>query len=145
MATSVLYEVPDSARELLSSARAKGEWYDALGNLTLEEARSLDGEDSFAAWEFSISQESSRGPFASFFTGDLRSEEDDTGDPHVVFHGAPAVAAIAEDFRVRGEEFFREMLERSGHELDVWLYARLAEFLAAASARRSGIVVLWEG
>ncbi|MGJ7498636.1 hypothetical protein ACSFA8_26765 [Variovorax sp. RT4R15] len=83
-------------------------------------------------------------PVANLFVGDMGSEEDDTGDPRVVFHRHASVQAIAADLRSLGPTFFVGLLTAHGHAPDKWLYQPLLEFFDAAAANNSAIAILWD-
>lgn len=144
MTIGTLYEVADSAEPLFKSARSKSEWYDAMQAAGVECAPTCDCEDSLPAWEYSLAHASLGTAIERLFTGDLRADEDDTGDPRAAFHRNTSVHAIAADLKNRGPHFFRVLLSEHGHQGDDWLFERLLSFLTEAAVRRSAVVVLWE-
>jgi hypothetical protein len=143
VATSLFFEVPDASRGLFSRASSIAEWYEAVQAAGVEDAPTFDGQDSSAAWQYSIQSSQLPGASALLYVGDLRSGIEGSSEPVVVFHGRASVSSIARDLRQHGEQFFRKLLARHGHESDVWMYEPLLAFLEAAAARGSAVVVLW--
>ncbi|WP_295851078.1 hypothetical protein [uncultured Xylophilus sp.] len=142
MAIGTLYVVQSKTESLFQEAKSKSDWYQAMQDAGVSEARSLDAQDSLPAWEYSIGEAKPQGQLGRLFVGDLRSEEDLTGDPMVAFHGVAAVEAMAADLASMGELGLHTVLSASGHGADTWLYQPLLQFLAQASARHEAVVVL---
>lgn len=143
MGTSRLYEVPDSARELIRHATTKDEWYEALGGMDLEKASTLNGEDSFVSWEYALADAKLASPVGALFYGEFRAITDNGFDPHVVFHGSASVKAIASDFQARGRSFFADIFAPRTDRAEIWAYEAMTKFFVEAAEHGSAIIVLW--
>jgi len=143
MATSLFFEIPESSRKAFAQADSLSEWYEAVQAAAGNDAPKFDGQDSAAAWQYSLQASGLQTAVGQLFVGEFRSGVEASADPAVVFLGALSVNAIASDLRERGEAFFRKMLAEQSHEADVWMYHPLLSFMEQAANRRSAVVVLW--
>ncbi|MFZ6872313.1 hypothetical protein ACO0LF_09635 [Undibacterium sp. Di27W] len=143
MSFGFFYEVEDSARDLLTDCMSKGEWYDVLGELHIENSQSCKAEESLPAWELALKEAS--GPLARLFTGELRAETDEFDDPSVVFLGADLVKSIAGEIRKNGKSFFESLLKEVGCDADSWLFEPMYQFFNEAAGRNKAAIILWGG
>ena len=143
MAPSLFFEFPETSREAFARAGTLGEWYDAVQSAGAEDARTFDGQESAAPWQYALAQSQVQSAVGRLFIGDLRSSLEVSSEPVVVFHDRASVGAVAEDLRQRGESFFRSALARHGHAADVWMYRPLLTFFEEAAKRQNAVVLLW--
>jgi hypothetical protein len=144
MGWGTIYEVPDSSRALLATCSGKGEWYEALGALGVENVSQLDAEDSIRFWAAKLDE--SGHPMAEFFVGELHAEYDEYDDPNVCFNGNSAVRAFVEQLNQTGKQFFVTLFPSPIPNAvgDSWLYEPLRDFLHGVGDRGNGVVILWE-
>lgn len=144
MGWGMIYEVPDSSRALLATCSSKGEWYEALGVLEVENASQLNAEDSIRFWAAKLDEIGH--PMAEFFVGDLHAEYNEYDDPNVCFNGNSAVSAFVEYLNQTGKQFFVDLLPSPVPNAvgDSWLYEPLRDFLRDVGERGKGVVIVWE-
>jgi hypothetical protein len=143
MATSLFFEIPDDSRKAFARAESLSEWYEVVQAAARDDAPKFDGQDSAAAWQYSLQASGLQTAVGQLFVGEFRSGLEASADPAVVFLGTLFVSAIAADLRERGEAFFRKLLAEQSHEADVWMYQPLLRFMEEAANRKSAVVVLW--
>lgn len=143
MATGIFYEVLNSSESLFARARTKSEWYEAMNEAGVAAARTLDAEDSLPAREHALSVTAAAGGVGRLFVGEFRSEDDETGDPHVVFHRSSSVRTMADDLASQGSTYFRQLLIDHEHEPDIWLFEAMLRFLEQAASDGCAVIVLW--
>jgi hypothetical protein len=143
MSFGYFYEVEDSARNLLADCVSKGEWYDVLGELHVENCPTFEAEESLPAWELALKDVP--GPLASVFTGELRAEKDEFDDPDAVFLGADLVKSIAAEVGKRDKAYFESLLKEVGCDADAWLFEPMRQFLNEAAGRNKAAIILWGG
>jgi hypothetical protein len=139
-----LYEVSESAGQLLGACRTKAEWYQAMSTLDIENAPRLDAEDSIRSWASKL--HSIDHPAAKFFVGDLHAEYDEFNDPNVCFVGRESARAFLSQLEILGKPFFVSLFPHHGlyGAGESWLYDPLCAFLREACSRHNAIVILWE-
>ena len=139
-----LYEVSESASQLLGACRTKAEWYEAMSTLDIVNAPQLDAEDSIRFWASKL--HSIDHPAAKFFDGDLHAEYDELSDPNVCFVGSESARAFLSQLEILGKPFFVSLFPHDGsHGVgEVWLYDPLCVFLRETCSRGNAVVILWE-
>ncbi len=143
MSFGFLYEVENSARDFLTECVSKAEWYDALGELHIENSPSCNAEESIPAWELALKEVP--GPLARLFIGELRAETDEFDDPSVVFLDADLVKSIAGEIEKNGKSFFESLLKEVGCDADSWLFEPMYQFFNVAAGRNKAAIILWGG
>lgn len=141
--TGCFYEVADHARHSLTGLGSKSEWYKALGQCDLDSNPRLNPEQSLQYAWISILREQPP-PLGLIFVGDLRTEPDQTGDPEVVFLGAPLVKSIAASLATTDESFFLQIFAAGGIDRGhIWLLEPMRAFFQSAASRDNAVIVLW--
>lgn len=138
----MLYQVDDTARQVLKDLVTLPEWFEFMGTLDLDEAARCDVEDSWALWREATRELDP--PLSLLFTGELKPDEEEGGDPDAGFIGAPAVRDIHRLLESRGRSYFAAQLEDAGYssEADIWLYEELCGFLADCVIKEKAVLFL---
>lgn len=133
MGWGTLWQVEDSARELLSNRRTKAEWYEALEPLDIENAPELNAEDSVRFWSTVL--DGRPGPLGRLFAGEMHAAFDEYDDPNVLFLGRDLVAEIAPALGALNEEYFAELFRSRDDNwaCNAWFFDPLRAFHSAAS------------
>lgn len=144
MGRGMLYEVRDSARDLLAACRTKAEWYEAMGTLNLENGPQLDAEESLGFWASKL--QSMHHPWSKFFVGDLRAEYDVFDDPNVCFIGGDSLRGFLSELEGLGKSFLADLFPHDGPygAGESWLYDPLCTFLRGACGQGNAVIMLWE-
>jgi hypothetical protein len=137
-----LYAVSDEARGALATVQAKSAWYAILGTLQLEDAPTLNTEQSLAVGLLAFAN--APAPLSQIATGEFQTEKDGSGDPNVAFFGRSLVGQIAERLAVETEEQYADLIRATGNDpVHKWLFGPMRRFFSEAASDGLAIVMLW--
>jgi len=131
-------------RDLLAQKQAKGQWYEALEILKVQDLPQLDAEDSVRFWGTVLLGHP--GPLGRLFVGEMHAIFDNTSDPNVLFLGRDDVGEIADAFKHLDKNYLVELfrMRNPGWINHAWLYEPLRAFLFSARSNGKAVIILWE-
>ena len=138
-----LWEVEDSARNLLIDCRTKVEWYKALGLLNIEKEPELNAQDSIRFWGTVLKDHP--GPLGRLFECEMHSAYDEYDDPNVSFLGCDEVNEVAQALNALKKEYFMELFRKKDASWirEAWFYEPLRSFLSSASEKGKAVIIIW--
>ena len=134
-------EIDDGAKAALSSLKTKEAWYAALSEYLDPPHRELSAKQAMHGWAWAFRDPESL--LHPLFQGDLRTPEDGTGDPNVVFLGKDLVRTLAVALRDAEDAFIEKALVSVNANYHIWLLEPLRSFFATAASNNRAIVALW--
>lgn len=143
MSFGTFYLVDDEVRSVFDGRTTKSEWYDALGEIEIQNSGSCDAEGSIPAWVLALQHEEQ--PLNLLFQGELRSAPNEYDDPDVVFVGKNMVSSIVKEFENKPKPYFQKLLDDANCSADFWLFDSMFHFLKNADASKKAVVIIWGG
>lgn len=143
MSFGTFYEVEDEVRSAFAGRVTKSEWYDALGEIGIENYESCEAEESIPAWILALKDE--RSTLSSLFKGEMRAQANEYDDPDVVFIGKEMTSSIARELENKSKSYFEGLLNGVNCLPDIWLHDPMLIFFKRAAKRNKAIVVMWGG
>lgn len=143
MSFGTFYKVEDEVRFAFEGKITKSEWYDALGEIEIQNYESCDAEESIPAWVLALKNQDE--PLSLLFQGELRAEPDECDDPDVVFLGKEMVASIVMELEKKTKPYFQELLNNVNCSPDFWLFDSMFQFLESAASNNNAVVIMWGG
>lgn len=138
---ATFFEVEASARDKLAGLGTSAEWFRVLDTLHLEQAPTLDLEESLRRW-WAVLEEQPY-PLSALAAGEFHADYDGNDDLHLAFLGPELVRQLTASLAFRGGAFVSALFARSDPEWGrhQWLYEPLREFLGRAASRGSAVIV----
>jgi hypothetical protein len=143
MSFGTLYKVEDEVRIVFEGKTTKSEWYDALGEIEIQNCESCDAEESIPAWVLALKNQSE--PLSLLFQGEMRAEPNEYDDPDVVFVSKEMIASIVKELENKSKPYFQKLLDDVNCSPDFWFYDSMFKFLKSAAANNKAIVIIWGG
>lgn len=137
-----IYQIDDAIKSELRNLNELSDWYHFMGSLDLDQVKKCELEDSWVLWQEATRSLTS--PLHFLFTGELKPNEYESGDPYVGFIGASNVSEISRIFETKDEAYFTSLLETSGFssDSDIWLYKKLRNFFNDCSKNGKAVLFL---
>ena len=143
MSFGTFYKVEDEVRVAFIGKTSKGDWYDALGEIEIQNYESCDAEESIPAWVLALKSEDE--PLNLLFQGELRAAQDEYDDPDVVFLGKDLIRSIVAATDNKAKSYFQSLLSDVNCSPDFWLYDSMTSFLKGAVDDNKAVIIIWGG
>ncbi|WP_409526008.1 hypothetical protein [Nitrincola sp. MINF-07-Sa-05] len=143
MSFGKFYIIDDEVRSFFEGRTTKSDWYDALGEIEIQNSESCDAEESIPAWILALKNEEQ--PLNLLFQGELRAEPNEYDDPDVVFIGKDMIFSIVKELEKKPKPYFQKLLDNVNCSADFWLFDSMFQFLKSAGANKKAIVIIWGG
>ena len=143
MSFGTFYKVEDLVRGDFVGKITKGNWYDALGKIEIQNYESCGVEESIPAWVLALKNEDE--PLNLLFQGELRAKQDEYDDPDVVFLGKDLIRSVVTVIENKARPYFQSLLNDVNCSPDFWVYDSMASFLKDAADDNKAVIIMWGG